>query len=125
MALLEPDTTDLVTWTVANEARAVERLRRKLDGPRPERSRAVTRLAGAAMHCDHAEAEPVAELRRDLYRAMLIQRARIIGAMIVTLRGCALVGRQQQHDPQEQDTRCREPGDDERYHHPRASTSGL
>ena len=52
VALLAPDASAPVTWKVQNEARAVDRLRRKL-GRRPHRvlSPVVTKPGRAAMHC--------------------------------------------------------------------------
>ncbi len=48
VALLAPDVTTPVTWTVQNEVRAVERLRRKLERAAPG---PVACCAGGAARC--------------------------------------------------------------------------
>ena len=51
VAMLVGYATTPVTWTVANEPRAIERLRRKLEREAPARCGAATKRGRVAMRC--------------------------------------------------------------------------
>ena len=51
VAVLAPDAAEPVTWTVRNEARAVDRLRRKLEKVAPGPIASATKPGRAGMRC--------------------------------------------------------------------------
>jgi hypothetical protein len=51
VAMLTGTATTPVTWTLANDPKAIDRLRRKLEREAPGRCRSVTKPARAGMRC--------------------------------------------------------------------------